>query len=316
MQAYPLQGENGKYIYFPEEKDTVLNADSFSISYLGINAESKTKVICKHINSDSFRVNSGKLNIYIEASRILKHANIVNTIDIIIEKDFIMLIQEYSEHYTLRDLIYNKSLKGDKYYDFFIKIIINSLIGLEFLHSNGLCHCNLNPGNIQILHYYNGKPNFEDPLVKITGLELMKLNNSHSPSNWDNLKSADILYSSPEIVLNIQNLVSPSSDIYSMGLILYESISKHHLMSEYTNQFFIKRMQYSTPVRNFHNLEDYMFSIVKKACNKVEFMKSSRYYSEEEIAQILSLGISNRFISAKELGIILIKYLDYLKSSE
>ncbi len=311
MKAFPIKGENGNYIYFPNEKDTVINANKFSTEFMGLNVDNKEKVICRFLNPEVIKINPQKINLLIEASKLLKHENITKTYDIIIEGQNIILIQEYYEHFTLKDLIYNRQLKHTKYDIFFIKIIIQTLIALEFLHTNKICHCNICPENILIYHYYNGRPNFDEPEVKLTDLDSIKLNYSSMFSYWEEHKTFRLLYASPEQILNLENLVGPQSDIYSMGMVLYETIAKKHLMSEQKNNFYIKRMQYSTPLNNSHNIEDSMFDIIKKACAKKEFIKSSRYYSKHEKTEIVKTGIDHRFKSAKELGLALIKYMEY-----
>lgn len=310
MQPTPLKGDNGNYIYFPNDAETVVKADKFSTTFLGLNVENKEKVHCKLINPETLKISIEKLNLFLEAGKLLKHESFINTLDVIVQDTTIIVIQETFEHYTLKDLIINKQLQVGKYDVFFIKCIIQVLIGLEFLHQNKVCHLNISPENILIPHYYQGKPNFENPEVKIGGTELLKLCNTSMPSDWGDLKTANILYSSPEFVLKNEKLIGLHSDIYSMGLVLYETVAKKHLMDGHTNRFFINRMQYSTPVRNIHKIEDYMFAIIQKACIKVEFKKSARYYTDPQIKEVLQLGIDNRFTSAKEFGLTLIKYME------
>ncbi len=311
MQTYPLKGENGNYIYFPDNKETIIHAGTFSIDYLGFDVETKEKVICRHLNPELININPRKLNLLTEALKLLKHENIARIKDVIHVGNQTIIIPEYYDHYTLKDLIKSREMKKSEYDLFFIKIIIQVLIALEFLHTNRLSHCNLNPENIHILHEFGGRPDFNEPEVKISGLDLLKLNGTPMPADWGNLKSPGILYSAPEQVLGFHELIGAQTDIYSSGLILYEVVSKHHPMEDQTNMHFMKRMQYSTPLRNMHKIEELMFKIISKACIKKEFEKSSRYYTVPEIREILNIGIEHRFGSAKEFGLTLIQYIEH-----
>jgi eukaryotic-like serine/threonine-protein kinase len=311
MQAFPLKGENGNYIYFPDDKETVIHAGAFSVDYIGFDVKTKEKVICRHLNPELIKINQIKLNLLTEALKLLKHENLVSTNDIIKIENQIVLITEYYEHYTLKDLLKSREMRKSDYDLFFIKIIIQILIALEFLHSNKISHCNLNPESIHVLHQFGGRPNFEEPVVRLSGLDLLKLNGTPMPSDWGNIKSPGLFYAAPEQVLGFHDLIGPHTDIYSVGMILYESVSKHHPMEEQTNVHFMKRMQYSTPLKNMHKIEELMFKIITKACIKKEFEKSSRYYTAPEIRDFLSIGIEHRFKSAKEFGMTLIQYLEH-----
>ncbi|MBQ3832219.1 MAG: hypothetical protein II815_03495, partial [Bacteroidales bacterium] len=39
-----LEGDNAKYIFFPEEADTILNRTAYATVYVGANADTKEKV--------------------------------------------------------------------------------------------------------------------------------------------------------------------------------------------------------------------------------------------------------------------------------
>jgi serine/threonine protein kinase len=311
MQAFPIKGNNGNYIYFPNDNDTIVNIEKFSSTFLGVNVETKQKVLIKLINTDILKYYPQRLKLLLEAHNNLKHENILQTKDIVIIEQYIFIITEFFENYSLKKLINDKSLNKKKYEGFFLKIIIQSLIALEYLHCNGLSHCNMTPDKILIENNSFGSPDFDNPSVKIWDLDLIKINKTDSYCEWPDYKSFNIDYASPEQLLNINSLVGAGTDIYSMGLILYEAVAKRHYMAEHSNTFFKQRMQYSTPISNTDKIDDYLFLIIYKACAKKEFHKSARYYNNAEKHEIISTGIQKRYKSAKEFGLTIIKYMDY-----
>jgi transitional endoplasmic reticulum ATPase len=164
------------------------------------------------ISSTSF--NENKELTEIEIAKQLNHPNIVKYVDsgevIISQKKYAFLVLDYIPGETLHEKIKREPLTN--YYD--IKLIAEGLLnGLVYLHSqeSPIIHNEITPHNI-MLDLSSGEPQ-----VKIIDFGYARFFNS--PSKSYNKENIDFNYVAPEC---INNIFSPQSDVFSVGVILYQ----------------------------------------------------------------------------------------------
>lgn len=92
--------------------------------------------------------------------------------------------------------------------DLIRKWIIQGLLGLQFLHQNGIVHCNLRPENLLIDQKGN---------LRITDYGFSEF----IPTDTENARIEHVQYTSPEIIRD-RNQQFPCSDVWSLGCIAYE----------------------------------------------------------------------------------------------
>ncbi|RHZ60903.1 hypothetical protein Glove_350g158 [Diversispora epigaea] len=120
------------------------------------------------------------------------------------------IVMKYCDKGDLKRIMRQKyrSLNwGDK-----LSIIISIIRALIFIHKNGYVHCDIHPGNILKNGYY----------TYLSDLGLCK------PANYES-KSNEIYgiipYMAPEVLRG--NPFTPASDIYSLGMIMWELTSRN-----------------------------------------------------------------------------------------
>lgn len=131
---------------------------------------------------------------------------------------FVYLQMEYME-YNLRDWLLNEKivkLTNDKRHktQILYNIVKDIINGIEYLHSlpNPIIHCDIKPSNI-LINYNMGKWN-----AKIGDFGLVRTIIDTQQNNKKDIGT--FLYSSPEA--KIGEYITLSSDIYSLGILLYE----------------------------------------------------------------------------------------------
>lgn len=297
MQARVLEGTNSKYFYFPDQPDTIISRGKFSVVYIAAEVESKQKVICKQLSPSLFDNEVARLKFIIESSVNLQHPGIVKTIDLIVEENAVFLIQEFVYGYTLKELIANKKFYDYRYNDFFYKIIIECLDALSYIHNSGFCHCDIKPSNIILVdRYYD--TDIHDPKIKIIDFGNIK-KSFHSGELEMANRTYNIMYGSPEQIFGFPELIGEHSDIFSMGLILYEAIAKEPALKT-NNPLLLKRLQSVVKIEKHFRFDDDLYNIISRATVKPDLPRPEKYYGEDELKLHIIKSLSLRYQSAEE----------------
>jgi hypothetical protein len=163
-----------------------------------------------------------------QAASALNHPNIITIHDIITADNADHLVMEYVQGQTLGDLIPKGGLRVPQV----LKCAVQLTDALAAAHAAGIIHRDLKPGNVMVT---------DSGLVKILDFGLAKL---ADPSPMSRLNSADpdatqamgdapltvegsiigtVSYMSPEQAQGKK--VDPRSDIFSLGVMLYEMVT-------------------------------------------------------------------------------------------
>lgn len=161
--------------------------------------------------------------------------------------------------------MYNSDSRNEYVYDIFKQI----LLGIRYLHSNSIIHRDLKPANILI------KLMGDDIKVKLSDFGCSKIINEYTTHTINNKNTeinnillpripsseyiGTILYVAPEIE-TLQHH-DCSSDIYSLGLILFEMITDFISVSEKTDKFTNIRNNLNIYDNPIHNIINKMISI-------------------------------------------------------
>jgi serine/threonine protein kinase len=257
----------GDFVYY---KNQILGHGSFSIIYKGYRISDKTQVavkkICKIISQEY-------LDNEISIMKKINHPNIAKLYDVVYHNNKVYIMMEYCNGGDLSKYI-SKNKKGNDH-KFFHEIIE----GIKYLHSNNIIHRDIKPANFLI----------HDNQIKITDFGFSKI-----------LKENELvktfcgspLYMSSDVLTH--NRYSFNSDIWSMGVILYELITKKHpyYVTEASELMNKVRSGYDVDMSYINN--DYYRQIIeiilKKKVSSEDFFlfieKNEEY--KEEVADLLN----------------------------
>ena len=149
-----------------------------------------------------------------EAAAKMSHENIVNLLDVGIEGEMRYIVMEYVDGQTLKEMIREE---GRIHPDVALRMTIRILAAVDHAHRNGIVHRDIKPQNILV---------DREGRVKVADFGIARLKTSQTTQLDPNGSAmGSVHYLSPEQARG--EVVSEQSDLYSVGIVLYEMLTGH-----------------------------------------------------------------------------------------
>ncbi len=149
-----------------------------------------------------------------QAVALLSHPNIVSIFDVGEEEGIPYLVMEYVEGDNLKEIIRKKGALSPVET---VNIGAQVCAALEHAHSKGIIHRDIKPHNILVT---------QGGVVKVADFGLARFLSASSPGkNQSDTVMGSVHYFSPEQARGEE--ATSRSDIYSLGVVLYEAVSGH-----------------------------------------------------------------------------------------
>jgi serine/threonine-protein kinase len=146
-----------------------------------------------------------------KAAANLTHPNIVTVHDFGFDNERLFIIMEYVPGTDLKDLL---EKDGRMSIENSLKLMVQACVGVGAAHRSGLVHCDIKPQNLLIT---------PDQQVKVVDFGIARALASITPG-----EKAEIVWGSPHYFSPEQaagKAPSPASDVYSLGVIMYEMLT-------------------------------------------------------------------------------------------
>ena len=173
--------------------------------------------------------------------KILDHDNVISIQDSLIKENCLFMELEFMD-FNLKEVLVNK--KGGLSSDHIKYIFYQMVLGVAYLHAQGVEHLELRPKHVLVSN---------DCDVKISGFKKSKP--TFLPKEDDPNSVKQNYYTSPEIILNNGRTLHCAfkSDIWSLGCMFFELLEKKHLFDykrHYLDQLFWIFKLLGSPNRN------------------------------------------------------------------
>ncbi len=267
-----------------------LGKGAFGVVYLGRDRELQREVAIK-IPRQGKLVHDDDIERFLREARSsakLRHPNIVQVYDSGCFDETPYIVSEFIEGETLAERL-SKSRPSFKQVAEWIREIA---LALDYAHSERVTHRDLKPANI--LLDANGKPHISD-------FGLARLEGEDVTVTLDGELLGTPAYMAPEQAKGEHNQVNASSDIYSLGVILYEMLC-HERPFRGSRTMLVYQVLYEEP-RKPRSLNDHIPKDLETICIKaIEKDPTRRYATAGELAFDIKRFLNGEPIQARPVG--------------
>ncbi|MFN3927213.1 MAG: serine/threonine-protein kinase [Pseudanabaenaceae cyanobacterium] len=216
---------------------------------------------------DKYRFPTNKLLRELRFMIDSQHPNIIKCETILFAEGYRYLVMEYCEAGTLRDLM----LQTDQLtVNQRLSLIIDILQGLAHAHRLGIVHCDIKPENILLQLSAQGW------IVKVSDFGIAHLE-EELQQNLSN-RTGSPAYMAPE---RFYGQFSPSSDLYAVGIILYELFMQERPFHGTVDELMTAHLNHRP---SLGQLPLPLQEVLSKALAK---LPAQRFGSAEEMAEVL-----------------------------
>lgn len=166
------------------------------------------KILHSHFTHDEEFINRFRREA--QAAAKLSHPNIVNIYDVGHDGGTYYIVMEYISGKTLKEWIQKETILT---VETSLRIALEIAEALEHAHQNGLIHCDIKPHNIILT---------KNNRIKVTDFGIARAVTSTTMTNSGTVLGS-VHYFSPEQARGIS--IGSQSDIYSLGVVLYEMLT-------------------------------------------------------------------------------------------
>jgi serine/threonine protein kinase len=208
-----------------------------------------------------------------KAAANLSHPNIVTVYDFGLDEGKMYFVMEYLPGTDLKTVIKHR---GRFTIDEAIPLIVQACAGIGYAHRAGLVHCDVKPHNMLVT---------PDQRLKVTDFGIARALASIHPEEKNEIVWGSPQYFSPEQAAG--GAPSPASDVYSLGVILYEMLAGRLPFIADDSQELSRMHREVAPIppRRFNPLiPEPLEQIILKVLSKEP---SARYRTADQLGRIL-----------------------------
>lgn len=208
-----------------------------------------------------------------KAAANLSHPNIVTIHDFGLDYRHLYIVMEYVPGKDLKSIIKEK---GRLQLNEALSLMIQACLGIGAAHRSGLVHCDVKPQNMLVT---------PEKRLKVTDFGIARALASIHPGEKSDIVWGSPQYFSPEQAAGIAP--SPASDVYSLGIVMYESLTGSLPFTGDSAEELAHDHQF-LPVPEPSRLNPEIPAMLEKIIIKVLSKEpSSRYRNADQLGQIL-----------------------------
>lgn len=249
-------------------------ADVFRARDLMLERTVAIKVLHEHYSNEQGFQERFKMEA--RAAANLSHPNIVTVHDFGFDNDQLFIVMEHIPGKDLKTILRQR---GRYSVEEAIPLLVQACAGIGYAHRAGLVHCDIKPHNMIVT---------PDGRLKVTDFGIARALSTIMPD-----ERADVVWGSPQYFSPEQAVgeaPSPASDVYSLGVVLYEMITGALPFNAPTSQELARLHLEQPPIPPREYIPDIPPAL------------------EEIILKVLSKEPAARYRTADQLGRVLLRF--------
>jgi serine/threonine-protein kinase len=210
------------------------------------------------------------------AAANLSHPNIVTVHDFGLDHSQLFIVMEYIPGKDLKTLLRQR---GRFSVEDAIPLMVQACAGIGYAHRAGLVHCDVKPHNMIVT---------PDARLKVTDFGIARALSTIKPD-----EKADVVWGSPQYFAPEQaagEAPSPASDVYSLGIVLYEVLTGALPFNAPTSEELARMHLQSAPI------------------SPSEYVPEIPSALEQILLKVLSKEPAARYRTADQLGRVLLRF--------
>lgn len=269
----------------PESDDTIptrfgayhqielINSGGFGTVCRAVDSRDQRVVALKFPRRDRFGDRTGLKDCIEEANKamVLDHPGIVRTYAIEAHDGYLAIVLQYIDGADLKSPTVRPRSQTE-----IVELIAKIADALAYAHRQGIYHRDLKPGNILVDHQGN-------PFVADFGLALNECDQLYMPSQ----RCGTTYYMPPEQVSGLTRRLDGRSDIWSLGVVLYELLTHRRPFDGVTEKDIFDQIENKDP-RPPRQIDATIDREIQRICLKcLERQQRDRYPTADELAEDL-----------------------------
>lgn len=207
------------------------------------------------------------------------------------------VVRPFFEGTDLKTIFTDKSIYRKVDEMKFVQAGCSILRGLSYLHSLGIVHRDIKPSNIVVEHAQDVAPQDTD----FSHLRIIDFEQCGAyPDNSGVRAPFALIYSPPEALLKYNHLIGPSSDLFALGITLFQLIMGKAPYADCNPEVLIN-LQLTYPMKQPARMDDLLYSALSKAAYKQPFRLPPRKMTPAAIEQTLIDGVNGRYQTADDM---------------
>ena len=269
--------------------EEVISSGKFGHVWIGYDTNNSQKVIIKETSQNH--------TILMDKLTKINHP-VLQIGELAYSGENVYLVRKYLSGSDIKTIISKRRVWKKFDISFWVNGFISLLNGLETLHKAGIVHRDIKPSNIIIEHDNKKVSEWNSLNFKIIDFEQSLIISS---AETEERSPFSLGYAPPEQLLNRNRLTGAWSDIFSLGITLFEAISGNKAFS-YHDPEMMMHIQLNLPITNNRKVDTELFEIIKKATQKQPFRLPPNRLTLDEIDMVIQSGIDKRYKSAHDLA--------------
>jgi len=207
------------------------------------------------------------------AAANLSHPNIVTVHDFGYDHDQLFIVMEHIPGKDLKTILRQR---GRYSIEEAIPLMVQACAGVGYAHRAGLVHCDIKPHNFIVT---------PDKRLKVTDFGIARAMSTIQPD-----ERADVVWGSPQYFSPEQAVgeaPSPSSDVYSLGVVLYEVLTGALPFNAPSSEELARMHLEANPIPPSEYIPDIPSTLEKIVLKVLTKEPSARYRTADQLGRVL-----------------------------